>query len=206
MIKRCSNCKVEKPFCEFAKDKRRKFGINSYCKSCDNLRKKKPLSQIKAKGLRLNTDTHKWCPSCENLLDRAIFYKSKSTKDGLHSECKSCHNQREINRRNQNPSYKLRTNVSRAIRGMLKNKQKTASCLCYLPYTPKQLKEHLENQFDENMSWDNYGSYWQVDHIHPQSLLPYDSMEHPNFIKCWALENLQPLEKIENIKKSNKIT
>jgi len=44
-----------------------------------------------------------------------------------------------------------------------------------------------------------------VDHIYPQSLLPYDSYDDPNFQKCWALENLQPLEAIENLKKSNKI-
>jgi 5-methylcytosine-specific restriction endonuclease McrA len=73
-----------------------------------------------------------------------------------------------------------------------------------MPYTPEQLKEHLESQFEDWMTWDNYGE-WHVDHIHPQSLLPYDSMDHPNFQKCWALENLQPLEARENIIKSNKI-
>jgi 5-methylcytosine-specific restriction endonuclease McrA len=55
------------------------------------------------------------------------------------------------------------------------------------------------------MTWDNYGSYWHVDHIYPHSKLPYDSMDHPNFLKAWALNNLQPLEAIENMKKSNKI-
>ena len=28
---------------------------------------------------------------------------------------------------------------------------------------------------------------------------------YPNFKKCWALENLQPLEKIENLKKGSKL-
>lgn len=30
-------------------------------------------------------------------------------------------------------------------------------------------------------------------------------MEHPNFLKSWALENLRSLEAVENIKKSDKI-
>ena len=60
------------------------------------------------------------------------------------------------------------------------------------------------------MSWDNWGPYvkdnktWQIDHIIPQSKLVYTSMEDDNFKKCWALENLRPLESIENIKKGNK--
>ena len=55
------------------------------------------------------------------------------------------------------------------------------------------------------MSWENYGSYWQINHIYPQSKLPYTSMEEENFKICWALSNLRPLEKITNIRKGNKI-
>jgi hypothetical protein len=29
--------------------------------------------------------------------------------------------------------------------------------------------------------------------------------EDPNFQKCWSLENLQPLEAMMNVRKSNKI-
>jgi len=77
-----------------------------------------------------------------------------------------------------------------------------------LPYTPQQLKEHIESQFEDWMNWENWGlgnGCWNIDHIYPQSLLPYDSLEHPNFQKCWALENLRPLCAIKNLKKSNKV-
>jgi len=39
----------------------------------------------------------------------------------------------------------------------------------------------------------------------PQSKLLYTSMESENFKKCWALENLQPLEAVANRKKHDKI-
>lgn len=55
------------------------------------------------------------------------------------------------------------------------------------------------------MSWENHGIYWHIDHIYPQSLLPYESMEDDNFKKCWTLDNLRPLEKVANMKKGNKI-
>ena len=80
------------------------------------------------------------------------------------------------------------------------------SILKYLPYTPKEMKEHLESLWLPGMTWDNHAlDGWHIDHIIPQSKLLYDSMDHPNFQKCWALENLQPLWAKENISKSDKI-
>ena len=107
------------------------------------------------------------------------------------------------------PCYKLRSIVSSSIWHYLKNGKGGESIAKYLPYTIDQLREHLESQFEDWMTWDNHGLYhptekrWQIDHIKPQSKLLYDSMDHPNFKKCWALENLQPLEAMENAKKGN---
>jgi hypothetical protein len=61
------------------------------------------------------------------------------------------------------------------------------------------------------MNWDNYGKYeegklkWHIDHIIPHSSFEYTSMNDESFKKCWSLENLRPLEAVENIKKSNKM-
>ena len=69
------------------------------------------------------------------------------------------------------------------------------------------------------MNWNNYGNYrlnswndfdqstwkWNIDHIIPQSMFNYDSMQHPDFYKCWALENLRPLSAKKNLLKSNKM-
>ena len=60
-------------------------------------------------------------------------------------------------------------------------------------------RQHIERQFDDNMNCNNYGIYWHIDHIIPQSCLPYTSMEEDNFKKCWALNNLRPLEAKLNI-------
>jgi 5-methylcytosine-specific restriction endonuclease McrA len=68
----------------------------------------------------------------------------------------------------------------------------------------KDLIQHLESLFTSEMTWENYGTYWHVDHIKPQSLFVYTSMTDDEFKKCWSLSNLQPLEAKENIRKSNK--
>ena|ERR1700686_2802556 len=119
--------------------------------------------------------------------------------------CHQTHNRYDMRRRARDPAYKLRKNCSTMIWQALKDQKNNLSILPFLPYTMEELKLHLELQFNEHMSWENYGTYWHIDHIIPQSLLIYNSMEDENFKKCWALENLQPLEAIANIKKSNKL-
>src|ERR1700722_3055930 len=98
-------------------------------------------------------------------------------------------------------TFKLRKNCSIAVRRMLKKNNSSKyghSIMQFLPYSVEGLKTHLENLFDENMSWDNYGKYWEKDHIIPQSDLPYASMEDENFGKCWALSNLRPYPAKQN--------
>jgi len=201
----CTKCKIHFPLDNFCKSKKNKSGLATRCKSCEKIRHQKPTETLIFKGARLNTDTQKWCPTCQLLLGKSCFYRNNAQSSGLRSECKSCHNLREIKKRNSDKCYKMRTNISRSIRKMLKGRQKSGSCMSYLPFTLNQLKEHLESKFDINMNWENYGSYWDIDHIYPHSLLPYENMTDQNFLSVWSLENLQPLEKNENIKKSNKI-
>jgi len=88
----------------------------------------------------------------------------------------------------------------------LGSSKKGSSVLYYLGYSIQELKKHLEYQFDPNMTWNNYGTYWHIDHIIPQSDLPYRSMEDDNFKKCWALSNLRPLEAIQNMRDGAKRT
>ena len=73
-------------------------------------------------------------------------------------------------------------------------------------YDVDQLKKHLESQFKDGMTWENYGSYWWIDHIIPISVFNFEKPEDDDFKRCWALSNLQPLEKIANIIKKNKLT
>lgn len=104
-----------------------------------------------------------------------------------------------------NPSFRLASNCSRMINIALNGNKLHYSIWDFLPYTINDLKMHLESKFDEYMSWDNYGSYWHLDHIIPQSSFHYLSMTDDKFIECWSLNNLRPFEAIANIKKSNRI-
>jgi hypothetical protein len=66
--------------------------------------------------------------------------------------------------------------------------------------SPEFLKEHLEAQFTDGMSWDNR-SEWHIDHIIPLS----SAKTEDELYKLCHYTNLQPLWAEDNLKKSNKI-
>lgn len=127
------------------------------------------------------------------------------------------YNRAYIKNRLQNDKvFKLRTSISRSINVILKknfSSKNNQSCLKYLPYTTKELKQHIESLFETWMCWANWGIYdpmiwddenpltwtWQLDHKTPQSQLLYTSMTDDNFKICWSLDNLRPLSAKQNI-------
>jgi hypothetical protein len=112
----------------------------------------------------------------------------------------------ERNRKARDPLYKLISNFRTAIYTVLKesNVDKYGHYFDVLQYTPEELINHLEKQFVPDMTWDNYG-IWHVDHKLPITSFDIQEMGDEEFMKCWCLDNLQPMWGEENIRKSNKI-
>ncbi|HQO65951.1 MAG TPA: hypothetical protein PLI66_04400, partial [Spirochaetales bacterium] len=110
-------------------------------------------------------------------------------------------------RQERNPWMKLRghvrARVHEAIRAAGSSKD-GESVFRYLPYSLADLKRHLESQFEDWMNWPNYGQDWQLDHIIPQSMFRYDSMESDDFRLCWHLKNLRPLATATNFGEGNR--
>lgn len=69
--------------------------------------------------------------------------------------------------------------------------------------TREYLKEYLEPQFKEGMTWENYGSVWHIDHIIP--CCAYKLTDEKEQYKCFNYRNLQPLFGAENEIKGGKI-
>jgi hypothetical protein len=69
--------------------------------------------------------------------------------------------------------------------------------------TREQFRRHIESQFSSGMSWKNYAATWQLDHILPCKI--FDLSDSEQIKKCFHFSNYQPLNRIENAKKSAKI-
>jgi hypothetical protein len=93
---------------------------------------------------------------------------------------------------------RYRDSLKSVIRRLNRNKNDYTSIL--LGYSDIEFKNHIENQFTENMSWENRESF-DIDHIIPISAFIKDV---PLYIVC-ALENLKPMKPDENNKKYTSI-
>jgi len=101
---------------------------------------------------------------------------------------------------------KLNHNMSTGINKSIIRKSKAG---CHweklVGFTIDQLKRHLEKKFKDGMTWENYGTFWHVDHHIPISVFNFEKPDHIDFRLCWSLQNLQPLEAKVNIVKGAKI-
>jgi hypothetical protein len=68
--------------------------------------------------------------------------------------------------------------------------------------SPAELKLHIESNFVDGMSWDNYGFRgWHIDHIVPLS----SAKTKDEAVSLNHYTNLQPLWGVDNMKKGKKI-
>lgn len=223
----CSKCLIDKNVGEFHKHKKMKDGLYSQCKECRILKSKFDYKINSEKTKKIIEE--KKCCSCGIIKNISSFHKQIGTNDGYRVMCKDCRkedfklkyseikykhrecakNYRINNRDNYNKYrkklYKLKPHIF-AWRGMLNsvirrlNKKKEKNTYDILGYTALDFKEHIEKQFLDGMSWDNWGE-WNIDHIKP--LNSFDKETDPKIIN--SLSNLQPLWAIENILKRDKI-
>lgn len=110
-------------------------------------------------------------------------------------------------KRQANPKMKLSVGISNNIRSSVcagSKGQRHWETL--VGYTTEKLMKHLERQFTKGMTWENYGPHWHIDHIIPVSAFNFSTPEDYDFKRCWALKNLQPLLKAENLRKNDKLT
>ena len=151
---------------------------------------------------RLKKNHKKWAEQNKEHLSKYI----KEYRENNVDKIRQIKRDYERNRKARDPLYKLISNFRTAIYTVLKesNVDKYGHYFDILQYTPDELINHLELQFKDDMSWDNYG-IWHVDHKLPITNFNISEMGDEEFMRCWSLDNLQPMWGIENIKKSNKI-
>lgn len=147
---------------------------------------------------------------------RKKYYKNNKKTISKQNSLSKKKNKTKINQKNRDKratdlKFKIRELISCIVRKSIKNKSNSISN--WLSYSLQELMSHLESQFEPWMNWQNHGKYnpvtwndndsstwtWQIDHIIPQSDLPYTSMEDENFKICWSLSNLRPYSAKLNI-------
>ena len=147
---------------------------------------------------------------CEHKRQRAQCKECKGSQvcehNRLKSVCKECggsqiceHNREKKDCKICRPASHLRGVISTRISHALKYNKELSSNE-YLGCDIKTLMTHIEEQFKDEMTWDNYGE-WHIDHIIP---ICYDNPTLEEQINRLHYSNLQPLWKTDNLKKGNR--
>lgn len=165
----------------------------------EKIRAKKRADYLKDGGARAKLKAKLW--KAQNP-ERARELQSmwRSNNPDRHKASKRKH----YERKKSNPHGAISIRMGRAVYLALRHKGGKRKCRWekVLGFTAEQLRAHLESKFQPGMSWEAYlrGDI-HTDHIRPISWFKYDSMDHPDFKKCWCLDNLQPLWAKDNITK-----
>ena len=104
-------------------------------------------------------------------------------------------------RRKNDPEFKFIGNARKRVWDALRNNNKSATTKELLGAPVEEVRTHIESQFTEGMTWDNYGQ-WHVDHIRPCA--SFDLTDPKQQKECFNYKNLQPLWAIDNMKKGAK--
>ena len=154
---------------------------------------KKRRSKYREKNKEtLNNSTKKWIIINHEryLLKKREYRKSEI---GLKKKREWHHRTKD----KYNHLYAWRALLHNALKRFGTKKQDTTIKL--LGYSATDLKNHIENQFEEGMTWDNWGE-WHIDHKRP--VINFDKNEKQSVVN--ALDNLQPLWAHENLSKNKK--
>lgn len=179
IAKVCGGCNQTLPLSSFHKHSGAPDGLSYKCKECSKSHRRKHYLENRDKALAQNRE---WAQENREQ-DRRI------------------RSSRAARRYQEEPEYRLRHNLRKRISQVLHRGQKAGSAVEDLGCSVPELMVHLEAQFAERMNWDNYGSYWEVDHIKP--LAAFDLTNREQFLQATHFTNLQPLTGEENRLKSD---
>lgn len=185
MVK-CNKCGEIKPKSEYRKPSINKCGTKGICKMCKSKIDSKYWSE------KLKDDEFK-----QRHLDRQWKYKAKKQEYQKKYDALNRNKKLEYQRTylKNNPSAKaiqlVRTRIWHFLKSKYRNKEQ--STLETLGCSAEEYKQYLEEHFTKEMTWENHGEYWEIDHIIP--LCQSGSFHYTN---------TRPLEKTKNRSRKKK--
>lgn len=212
LAKACTKCGEIKEYNRFCVDKSHKDGLGANCKDCVSEKNKKYYI-LNSKKIKDASKKYRLENPEKTKLDGQVWRKNNKEKARFsenrwrikHPENVKATNKKSAAKKLSTPAGKLNNNIAGAIRYSLNNNSKAGQHWeTLVGYKVEELKTHLEKQFLSGMTWKNYGQ-WHIDHKIPIVAFNIESPVCIDFKKCWALPNLQPLWKLDNILKKDKL-
>jgi len=194
----CKKCGKEgnENFCTSKVAKYKRPGRKSnYCKECQ-----KEVDKVR-RASKGTTNKVIECRQCGVKGGNELFTPSRFKLANKYLTCNKCrrkHQSKTIN-------YRIRKNMSNRIKSAFKRykdlKKDYGTMQMYVGCDMYTFFKHIEDQWTEGMSWDNYGK-WHLDHIRP--IASFDLTKDEEVKACFNYKNVQPLWAEDNLKKGDK--
>lgn len=196
--KTCSTCKEEKLVEGFCISRRAKDGYKSQCKVCEKVYREVNKHVVRARNKRY------YDANREQEIVRARTWqltnpeKVKAYRQRLDVKARSSQSSMRYVRENLNGriAARLRTRLVNALQGRVRS---SISSVSDLGMPIEQFKLYLEKQFTPEMTWENYGSYWHIDHI--MQLNRFDLTDPYQCAMACHYTNLRPLPASDNLRR-----
>lgn len=183
-----------------------RYAIDSGCAECKLI-----ASKARAERAKVDPDLAETMRGWHREAKR----KARATDAGKQAHYEANKRYTAKNRGKVNEYYRSRAKadpvfrMQRSARSMLSkvmlraNRRKDSRCVDLLGYTGKELKEHIERQFLNGMSWDLFGEQIHIDHIIPVAEMLRRGITDPAIIN--ALSNLRPMWAEDNMRKRDAV-
>lgn len=189
----CYKCGEKQDILSFTKDKTKHDGFSTTCKKCNRVVSKKFRESNPNYSSEYNVE----------------YYNKNREKIKYSTKIYASRNKEKVNTRHRNKlkndfNYRLLCRLRARIRDCMirTNNRKNSKTTELLGCSIKELKQHLESQFTEGMTWSNYGKDgWEIDHIRPCA--SFDFSKEKEQKECFHHTNLQPLWKLDNVVKGS---
>jgi len=191
-MKNCSKCGILQEDCEYVYGKSKK----NFCKSCNRQAcknyKANNKDKIKEYNKKYRVDKKEEIKISRSKYDKENREKIQKRQNIQHKE-----------RRKIDPFFRLRSNLGKRIYKLINIRKDRKSYKEFIGCSIQEVRDWIEYNFYGDMSWDNYGSVWHIDHVIPCTKF---NIENDTEIKvCCNWSNLQPLLSKHNISKNNSL-
>jgi hypothetical protein len=166
------------------------------------------------------------CYGCQKILAREWKTKNRDRVAEYNKQYKLCHKEdiseynavyNVVNRDKIQPrstanylkkyhtdfNFKVAHNLRKHLRKILKENKQTKKALELLGCSREFFIKWLQFCFEINMTVENHGKIWHIDHVVPCSV--FDLSKEEEIKKCFHWTNMKPMLAAENIKKNNKV-
>jgi hypothetical protein len=207
MKKQCSACGKYKIANNknFHKSKNHKYGFHPYCKVCQKLKDKqryqKKHNEIKKRVKQRREDYP------EKLKAEGKRYYLKNKTKLLKQSKEYAQRPERKKRMSELHRYKMENDILYRLKRILRSRihkaftRKTEKTRDLLGCSIEEARKHIEKQFDDKMSWNNHGVYWEIDHIIPLA----SARDQKKLRELCHYSNLQPLESNKNREKGARL-